>query len=385
MRTNPLAWMTDEHVMLADTVRRFVADELAPNAEQWDKDGIVPRDFWDQAGELGLLGAAIPTQYGGSGGDYGSDFVIAYEQARVGDVGWGYGVHSIVIHYILNCATEEQKQRWLPKLASGEFIAAIAMSEPGAGSDLQGIKTTAVRDGEDFVISGAKTFITNGINANFIIVVAKTDLSQGAKGTSLIVVETDGVDGFSRGRNLDKIGLKSQDTAELFFEDVRTPVTNLLGGEEGRGFYQLMQELGYERVSIGVLALGCCDYALDLTVKYCAERKAFGKALLEHQNTRFKLAECKTKVEAMRALVNKAIEDQLAGTLTAETASMVKLFSSETQGWVIDECLQLHGGYGYMTEFPIARLYVDARVQRIYGGTSEIMKEVIARSLTTQG
>lgn len=329
-----------------------------------------------------MLGASIPEEFGGSGGDYGHDLVVLLEQARADDTGWGAIVHSIVVHYVLNCATEEQKQRWLPKLASGEYVGAIAMSEPGAGSDLQALRTAAVRDGDDYVIHGSKTFITNGQNAGLVIVATKTDPSLGAKGISLIGVETARTEGFRRGRNLEKIGMKGQDTLELFFEDVRVPQHNLLGGDEGRGFYQMMQELAYERIAMGVIALGSCELAISETVRFVNERHVFGKSLMKFQNTRFKLAECKTKLEAMRAFVNRAIEKLLSGQLDSPMASMVKLWSSETQGEIIDECLQLHGGYGYMLEYPIARLYADCRVQRIYGGTSEIQKEIIARSLT---
>lgn len=318
----------------------------------------------------------------GSGGDYGHDLVVLQEQARAGDSGWGAIVHSIVVHYVLNCATEEQKQRWLPKLASGEYVGAIAMSEPDAGSDLQALRTAAVRDGDDYVIHGSKTFVTNGQNAGLVIVATKTDPSLGAKGISLIGVETARTEGFRRGRNLEKIGMKGQDTLELFFEDVRVPQYNLLGGDEGRGFYQMMQELAYERIAMGMIALGSCELAISETVRFVNERHVFGKSLMKFQNTRFKLAECKTKLEAMRAFVNRAIEKLLSGQLDSPMASMVKLWSSETQGEIIDECLQLHGGYGYMLEYPIARLYADCRVQRIYGGTSEIQKEIIARSLT---
>ncbi|MGE4635368.1 MAG: acyl-CoA dehydrogenase family protein [Arenicellales bacterium] len=375
-------WMSEEHVLLADMVRKFLAAELVPNANEWAKQGVVPKEFWRQAGELGLLGTSIPEEYGGSGGDYGYDLVVLHEQGRAGDVGWGISVHSIVIHYVLNCGTDQQKQRWLPKLSSGKLIGAIAMSEPGTGSDLQGVRTTATLDGDEYVINGSKTFVTNGQNANLVVVATKTDPALGAKGISLVVVETDRVEGFRRGPTLEKIGMKAQDTSELFFDNLRLPAANLLGGAAGQGFYQLMQELGFERLAISVTALGSSELALSETIRYAGERKAFGKSLMEFQNTRFKLAECKTKLEAMRAFINDAIENLLAGRLEPATASMVKLFSAETQGEIVDDCLQLHGGYGYMLDYPIARLYVDARVQRIYGGTSEIQKEIIARSLS---
>lgn len=379
---NTPRWMSEEHVLLADMVRKFLAAELVPNMEQWEKDGIVPRDFWLKAAGLGLLGPSIPEQYGGAGGDYGYDCVILYEQGRAGDVGWGITVHSIIVHYVLNRGTEEQQARWLPKLASGELIGAIAMSEPAAGSDLKGIRTTAVRDGDEYVLNGSKTFITNGLNAGLIVLAAKTDPSAGSKGVSLVVLDDENAEGFRRGRNLAKIGMKSQDTSELFFDNVRVPATNLLGGVEGQGFYQMMAELAYERLAVAMTALGSSELAIDETIRYTQERKAFGKALFEFQNTRFKLAECKTRLEAMRAFVNSAVEDLIAGRLDSATAAMVKLFATETQCDIVDECLQLHGGYGYMLEYPIARLYADARVQRIYAGTSEIQKEIVARSLT---
>ncbi len=381
MITSNAPWMSEDHIQLADMTRRFFAAEMTPNIQRWCKQGVVDRKFWLKAGELGLLGASMPELYGGSGGDFGYDFVIFIEQARTGDSGWGIGVHSIVSHYIVNCGTEEQKERWLPKLISGEMVGAIAMTEPGAGSDLQGIRTTAKANGDDLVLNGSKTFITNGQSAELIIVVTKTDPSQGAKGTSLVVLETEGAEGFRRGRNLEKIGMKAQDTSELFFDNVRIPRTNLLGGIEGKGFFQLMQEFSYERMMCGVSALGSCELALSETVRYVRERKAFDRHLMEFQNTRFKLAECKTKLEVMRAFVNQATEELLAGQLDSVKASMVKLWTSETLGEIIDECLQLFGGYGYMLEYPIARLYVDSRVTRIFGGTSEIQKEIIARSL----
>jgi acyl-CoA dehydrogenase len=374
-------WMNEEHIQLADMVRRFYTAELAPHIERWREQGVVDRDFWLKAGELGLLGASMPEEYGGSGGDHGHDLVILLEHARTGDTSWGAGVHSIVSHYVLNCGSEEQKRRWLPRLISGELVGAIAMTEPGAGSDLQGIRTTAEADGDELILNGSKTFITNGQTAELIIVVAKTDRAEGAKGTSLVVLETEGAEGFRRGRNLEKIGLKGQDTSELFFDNVRVPRANLLGDMEGRGFFQLMQELAYERLMVGVGALGNCELALSETISYVRERKAFGKHLMEFQNTRFKLAECKTRLEVMRAFVNQSIADLLAGRLDSAKAAMVKLWCCDTQGEIIDECLQLFGGYGYMLEYPIARLYADARVQRIYGGTSEIQKEIIARSL----
>ncbi|MDJ0653108.1 MAG: acyl-CoA dehydrogenase family protein [Xanthomonadales bacterium] len=374
-------WMSEEHAQLADMVERFFAAELVPNMDRWRRQGYVDREFWNQCGELGLLGASMPEEYGGSGGDYGHDMVIFLEQARVGDAGWGFGVHNIVARYILNFGTDEQKQRWLPKLISGELVGAIAMTEPSAGSDLQSIRTTALADGDDYVINGSKIFITNGQVADLIVVVTKTDPNQGAKGISLMVLETEGAEGFSRGRNLEKIGLKAQDTSELFFENVRVPRENLLGGAEGMGFVNLMQELPYERLIIAMAALGATEMAVRETIQYVRERKAFGQPVMGFQNTRFKLAECKTRLEVMRAFVDSCVQKLLDGRLDNATGAMAKLWCTETQCEIIDECLQLHGGYGYMLEYPIAQLYADARVQRIYGGTSEIMKEIIGRAL----
>ncbi|WP_206019480.1 acyl-CoA dehydrogenase family protein [Pseudomaricurvus alkylphenolicus] len=373
--------MTEEYCHLQDMARRFFAEELTPNIDHWCDQGFVDRSFWLKAGELGLLGASVPVEYGGSGGDHGHDTVIFLEQGRAADSSWGASIHSIVTHYIVNFGSVEQKRKWLPKMVSGEHVGAIAMTEPGAGSDLQSIRTTAIKDGSDYIINGSKTFITNGVVADIIVVVVKTEPALGSKGVSLIVLDNTESTGFRRGRKLEKIGLKGLDTAELFFEDVRIPQENLLGHREGQGFYQLMKELAYERSLIGVKALGYCDFALAETLRYVKERNAFGQRLFDFQNTRFKLAECKTKVEALRAFVDRCITDMLAGQLSGETASMLKLWGSEIQGKIMDECLQLHGGYGFMSEYPIARLYCDARVSRIYAGTSEIQKEIIARCL----
>ncbi|MEC8039542.1 MAG: acyl-CoA dehydrogenase family protein, partial [Pseudomonadota bacterium] len=307
--------------------------------------------------------------------------VTVYEQARKGDIGWGYGIQSIVMHYINAYGTDAQKQRWLPKLVTGEMVGAIAMTEPGTGSDLQSVRTSATKEGNGYTINGSKIFITNGQSADLIIVVAKTDKDAGAKGVSLIVVEPAEVEGFSRGRNLKKMGMKGNDTSELFFENVKVPADNLIGPEEGQGFYQLMKQLPWERLMIAVMALGAIDFAIEETLRYVKERKAFGKRVMDFQNTRFKLAECKTKAEVLRSFVNDCIARLDEGTLDASTASMAKYWGSEVQNEIMHECLQLHGGYGYMMEYPIARLYADARVQMIYGGTNEIMKELIARSL----
>lgn len=379
--TPTATWVQDEHRMFADSVARVYADALVPNIDKWVDQGRVDRDFWILAGEQGLMGGAVPETYGGAGGGVGFDAIAVYEQGAVGDCGWGYSIQSIVIHYLLAYGTEEQKQRWLPDLVTGARVAAIAMTEPGCGSDLQAVQTTAERDGNQYRINGSKTFITNGQTADLIVVVAKTDRAAGAKGVSLIMVETDGAEGFRRGRNLKKLGMRANDTSELFFEDVKVPLTNLLGSEEGQGFYQLMKQLPWERLVIAITALGAIDFALGETIKYVQERRAFGKRVMDFQNTRFKLAEMKTKAEVLRSFVNDCIARAEAGTLDAATASMAKYWGTETQNEVMHECLQLFGGYGFMMEYPIARMYADARVQMIYGGTNEIMKELIARSL----
>jgi len=375
------AWVTDEHRMFADMAARVYAQDLAPHISKWVKQGKVDRSFWEIAGAQGLMGGAVPEAYGGAGGGVGFDAITVYEQGAVGDCGWGYSIQSIVIHYLLAYGSDEQKQRWLPDLVAGRRVAAIAMTEPGCGSDLQAVSTTAVKDGNQYRINGAKTFITNGQSADLIVVVAKTDPAAGARGVSLIVVETDQAQGFRRGRNLEKLGMKANDTSELFFDDVKVPLTNLLGQDEGQGFYQLMKQLPWERLVIAITALGAIDFALSETITYVQGRNAFGKRVMDFQNTRFKLAEMKTKAEVLRAFVNDCIARAEAGTLDAATASMAKYWGSETQNEVMHECLQLFGGYGFMMEYPIARLYADARVQMIYGGTNEIMKELIARSL----
>lgn len=379
--TKTAAWAQDEHGMFADAVGRFYDAELVPNIERWVDQGMVDRAFWTSAGAAGIMGGAIAEEYGGSGGGIGFDAVAVYEQGARGDSGWGFSIQSIVMHYLVAFGSEEQKQRWLPKLVTGEMVAAIAMTEPGTGSDLQSVRTSAEKDGNSYRINGSKTFITNGHTADLIIVVAKTAKGAGAKGVSLIALETQGAEGFRRGRNLKKLGMKANDTAELFFEDVKVPLTNLLGGEEGQGFYQLMKQLPWERLLIALTALGVIDFALAETVKYVQERKAFGQRVMDFQNTRFKLAEMKTKAELLRSFVNDCVTRLEAGTLDAATASMAKYWGSQTQNEVVHECLQLFGGYGFMMEYPIARLYADSRVQMIYGGTNEIMKELIARSM----
>ena len=381
LQTTTSTWYSEEHRLYTESVRKFFADELAPNIERWIDAGIVDRVFWVKAGEAGILGAAIEEAYGGAGAGISFDAITIYEQARCSDSGWGFGIQSIVIHYIRAYGTEDQKARWLPKLATGEMVAALAMTEPGCGSDVQSVRTSATKTGNEYLITGSKTFITNGQTANLICLAVKTDKDAGASGVSLIMVETDDLEGFRRGKNLSKLGLKAQDTTELFFEGVRVPKNNLLGIQEGQGFYQLMNQLPWERLLIGITALGAIDFALEETTRYVRERKAFGTRVMDFQNTRFKLAEMKTKAEVTRSFLNDGIQKLDAGILDASTASMAKWWGSQTQCEIMDECVQLHGGYGYMMEYPITRLYADARVQKIYGGTNEIMKELIARSL----
>lgn len=370
-----------EHELFRESYRKFLDTHVAPFHDQWAEQGVVDRAVWLEAGKQGFLGMAMPEEYGGGGvQDFRYNAIITEEAVRGQYSGLGFSLHNDVIApYLMELANDEQKQRWLPKFCSGELITAIAMTEPGTGSDLQGIKTRAVRDGDDWVLNGAKTFITNGINSDIVIVVAQTDPDAGALGFSLLVVER-GMPGFERGRNLDKLGLKAQDTAELSFTDVRVPAANLLG-EEGKGFIHLMQNLPQERLSIAVMAAAAMEACLDQTCQYVRDRKAFGKPIGALQNTRFVLAELATKTTAVRVLVDRCISELNAGTLTAEDAAMAKWWSTEEQVDLIDRCLQLHGGYGYMREYPIAQAYLDARVQTIYGGTTEIMKEIIGRSL----
>ncbi|MGF6881287.1 alkylation response protein AidB-like acyl-CoA dehydrogenase [Nocardia sp. GAS34] len=370
-----------EHELFRESFRKFLEQHVAPHHEQWEHEGIVDRAVWLEAGKQGFLGMAVPEEFGGGGvKDFRYNAILTEETVRGQYSGLGFSLHNDVIApYLLDLANEEQKRRWLPGFCTGEIITAIAMTEPGTGSDLQGIKTRAVKDGDDWILNGAKTFITNGINSDIVIVVAQTDPEKGATGFSLLVVER-GMPGFERGRNLDKIGLKAQDTAELSFTDVRVPGKNLLG-TEGQGFIHLMQNLPQERLSIAVMAAAAMEASVDMTVRYVRDRKAFGKPIGAQQNTRFVLAELATKTTAVRVFVDRCIELLNQGKLTVEEAAMAKWWSTEEELDLINRCLQLHGGYGYMREYPIAKAYMDARVQTIYGGTTEIMKEIIGRSL----
>jgi alkylation response protein AidB-like acyl-CoA dehydrogenase len=370
-----------EHDAFRDSVRAFCDKHIAPHHKEWEEAGIVPRDLWLEAGKQGLLGTDVPEQYGGGGvRDFRYNAVVGEEVTRVGGSGVGFTLHNdVAAPYLLKLGTDEQKQRWMPGFCSGELITAIAMTEPGTGSDLQGIKTSARRDGDDWVINGSKTFITNGILSDIVIVVAQTDPSAGAKGFSLLVVER-GMKGFERGRNLEKVGMKAQDTAELFFDDVRVPSTNLLG-TEGLGFLHLMDCLPQERLSIAVVAVAASRKVLDLTVEYCKGRKAFGKAIGSFQHSRFALAELETEVSIAEQFLDRAILEHNAGRFEVKDAAMAKWWTTELQKRVVDQCVQLHGGYGYMLEFPVAKAFIDSRVQTIYGGTTEIMKEIVGRSL----
>ena len=373
----------DELQMLADSARRFFERAAPPErVEAWREAGQVERAFWKEAGDAGFLGVSVPTEYGGQGGDFRHDVVLVDEVQRAGLDGFALSLHNvIVVPYIQLHGTEEQKHRWLPGLSNGDLVSAIAMSEPGAGSDLQSIRTTAIRDGDEYVINGSKTFISNGQLADLIVVVAKTDPAEGAKGISLLVVEADKVTGFRRGRKLDKIGLDAQDTSELFFDDVRIPADNLLGGIEGRGFAQLMAELPRERMIIALGSQNSMERAIEVTIDYTRERKAFGQPLISLQNTQFKLAEMKAKARVGRSFINECVDKAVAGELDGTTSAMAKMWASETEWEVVDACLQLHGGYGYINDYPIARIFRNARVSRIYGGSTEIMKLLVARSL----
>jgi acyl-CoA dehydrogenase len=375
-------WMSEDLALLEDQARRFIGDEFVPHLDAWHEEHMYPREVWTKAGAAGLLCASMPEEYGGAGGTFAHDAVIIRELGLAGFDTFGAPLHSgIVAPYILHYGTEEQKQRWLPKLATGEMVGAIAMTEPGTGSDLQGVRTSAVKSGNGYKLNGSKTFITNGQHANLILVVAKTDPKQGAKGVSLMVVEADEAKGFRRGRKLKKLGQDSADTSELFFEDVQLPAEALLGPEEGQGFYQLMKELPQERLLVAIHASAMMERALALTIDYVKQRVAFGKKIIEFQNTQFELADCKSEATIAKVFVDHCLERHIEGGLDAVTASIAKQWTTDILCKVADRCLQLFGGYGYMDEYPISRIYRDARVMRIYAGTNEIMKLLIARSL----
>jgi acyl-CoA dehydrogenase len=375
------SWTDPDLDQYRDTVVRFIEEHMLPDDEAARKRGHVGHEIWRKAGATGLLCTDIASEFGGADGDFRHEAVFYEEMARRSLTGMNASVHSIVAHYVFNHGTDEQKRRYLPRMASGELVGAIAMTEPGTGSDLQGIRTRADRSDDGYVINGSKTFISNGFLAGLVLVVAKTDVSQGARGTSILMVETKDCPGYRVGRLLDKMGLKAQDTSELFFDDVRVASSQLLGGKEGAGFFQLMGDLPYERLVIGVTALAAMEGAFQVTLDYVRERKAFGQSIADFQNTKFRLAEMATEIKVGRAFIDRCVEDLVVGRLDTATASMAKLWGSEAQGRVVDTCVQLFGGYGYMNEYLISRMYTDARVQRIYGGTSEIMKEVISRAL----
>lgn len=374
---------TDEHDLFRSAFRQFVEKEIVPHHEEWERDGIVSRELFVRAGEAGFLGMAVPERYGGGGvDDFRYNLIIGEEVQRSGTGGAGLGLtlhNDICLPYFLSLGTDEQNERWLPGIVSGELITAIAMTEPGTGSDLAGMTTTAIRDGDHYVVNGSKTFITNGINADLVITAVKTDPSQRHAGMSLVVIEA-GMDGFERGRNLDKIGLHSQDTSELFFSDVEVPVDNLLG-TEGRGFVHLVDNLPQERLSIAAAGVAAAEAAFGWTLEYVKERTAFGKPIGSFQNSRFVLAEMRTEIDIGRVYVDRCVEALNEGTLTVEEAAQAKWWCTELQKRVVDSCVQLHGGYGYMLEYPIARAYTDARITTIYGGTTEVMKEIVGRGL----
>ena len=373
------AWMDEEIEAFREQAQRYIAKELVPHLDGWRRQGFIPREVWQPFGELGFLLPEMPEKYGGAGANLAYQLVVQDELARA-EVPANSAVHTIAAHYILDYGTEEQKQRWLPRLASGELLAGIALTEPGCGSDLKALRTKATKDGDAYVIDGAKTFITNGFTATLLVVAVRTG-GPGSSGVSLVVLETENLAGFRVGRRLEKLGQHASDTAELFFDEVRVQANQLLGGQEGQGFRQLMSQLPYERLLLAVPAAAVIELAVELTVEYTKSRKAFGQSVFDFQNTRFKLAECATLAHVVRSFVNDCIQRLLDGTLDDEAAYMAKWWCTEQQGKVTDKCLQLFGGYGYMAEYPIARLYADARIQRIYGGTTEIMKDLIARRL----
>jgi acyl-CoA dehydrogenase len=373
--------MDDDLAAFRDTVVRFVESEMLPHDVRWRAQHHVDLETWRRAGATGLLCLDIPAKYGGAGGDFRHEAIFYEELARRALSGFGQGVHSICAHYLLNHGTEAQKQRWLPRMASGELIGAIAMTEPSAGSDLRGIRTRALREGDHFRISGSKTFITNGGQAGLLLLVARTDPEAARDGISLLMIETKDLPGYRVGRILDKMGMHAQDTAELFFDDVKVPVDCLLGGTEGQGMHQLMADLPYERLIVALSGVAAMEGGLEATIAYTKERKAFGHAIAEFQNTKFKLAELATLVEVARVFIDHCIAQRVQGTFDSDTAAMAKWWITDTQQRVLDECVQLHGGYGYMNEYMVCRMFADSRVQRIYGGTNEIMKELISRSL----
>nr|WP_296778903.1 acyl-CoA dehydrogenase family protein [Rhodococcus sp. (in: high G+C Gram-positive bacteria)] len=371
------AWESDDHRLLRKHAAQFFRKEATPNQAKWAKQQQVDREFWNKTGSAGLLGLNLPDEYGGGGADYGHEVVVAQERAYAHDTAFGFVVHSVLgSQYISSYASDEQKKQWIPKLVSGDMVIAVAMSEPGTGSDLQSIRTTAVRDGDDYVINGSKTFISNGSHCDLLVIVART-----GDNLSLIAAETNGLDGFERGRALDKIGQHGQDTRELSFTDMRVPAANLLGGVEGKGFAQLMEQLPRERLTIGIDCVAVAEAAVLETIKYAKERKAFGQPIIEFQNTKFVLAECKAEVLAGKTLIDHCIQQYQSGDLDAATASIAKMWGSDKLVDIVDRCLQIFGGYGYMMDYPIAQMYAAARVQKIYGGTNEIMKVLIARSL----
>ena len=372
---------TPEHEQFRQAVRRFVQKEVVPYYDQWEKDGCVSREVWRRGGAQGLLGINLPEAYGGGeANDFRYSAIVIEELMLANAPSVGFSLHAdVAAPYMVTYTTDEQKERWLPGIAAGELILAIAMTEPGAGSDLAGVRTTAIRDGDHYLLNGQKTFITNGLLSDLVIVVAKTDPAAGRKGISLLVVERD-MEGFRRGRKLEKMGLHAQDTAELFFDNVRVPAANLLG-EEGKGFGYLMSNLPQERLTIAIKAVAACEFGLAVTTQYCHERTAFGQPIGSFQASRFALAEMQTETQVAQVFIDRCIEELNAGRLSNEAAAMAKWWTTELEGRILDRCVQLHGGYGYMLEYPIARAYLDARVQRIYGGTNEIMKEIIGRSM----
>ena len=381
MSTYESPWMNDELRMYRKSVREFIEDEFLPNQEKWRAQHRPDAEAWKKAGQTGLLLPDVPEQYGGGGGTFAHQAVVTEELAQAG-VHFGCGVQGIVSHYILHYGSEEQKKTWLPAMAQGELVGAIAMTEPSAGSDLQAIKTTARRDGDEYILNGSKTFITNGWHAGLVVLAAKTDpKAVPAKAISMIAVETKNLDGYRVGSTFEKVGMHEIDTVELFFDDVRVPASNLLGAAEGAGLQQMMEQLRYERVMIGVGAVATAERAVAITTKYAKERMAFGKPLIELQNTRFKLAQCKTEAHIGRVFIDNCIARFVAGQIDASTAAMAKYWLTEAQCRIVDECVQLHGGYGYMMEYPIARMWTDSRVQRIYAGSNEIMLELIGWSM----